>query len=782
MSQRTSGVAGLKVIEIQGSVAGAYTSRLLADQGARVRVHAHESSSLSVGDARGLEGYLRVGLDVVPFDDRRVADDLIDADVLIESNASGSVAPPARVVPDRLIQVSVSPFGSTGPRSSWRSSDIVDQAVAGHLFLTGDPDREPLQGPEFQVMLAAGSHAAIGTLAAVRARRSTGRGQRVDVSHHEVMTALHQFTLLRYTHNGDVLGRLGNRYAGPGRPIGAYRCGDGMISLVVPRDDQLDRLLGVAGLDRLIDEPGIESTYDLMHHPTLLDEHLIPWLASQDREETIELLQALRVPAGPVSTLADVLADDHLEERGYWRNAEVDGHSLRVPGPPFTISTRPAADGPSRTVQRPRHDSADAADLSDGPLTGVRILDLTRVWAGPLATRILADLGADVIMIEAPWARGPAHVDRSSVLATHYYPDDEPGPRHWNRIGFANKYGVNKGSIALDLTTPDGLETFEALVAVSDVVIENYSPRVMPQLGLGEERLHALNPSLVYVTMPGYGRTGPSVDRVAYGPIIDSHAGLSVLQGYRDDVARKGGIAWPDPVAGMHAAFATQAALLAVADDGRGRTVEAAQFESTVVMIGHALAQRQLDGAEPALTGNRHRFHAPQGVYPCRGQDRWLAITIIDDADWITLCAEASLPLDWRAFDRGRRREEHEVIDAALGSWTSHHDVRALATRLQEIGITAGEVADAPMVQHDEQHLGNGFFVELEHPEAGTHAWPKLAIRLSDTPATYRRPAPCLNQDADALLAGLIGLSPERIGALRAVGAIADEPPSVDAN
>jgi len=811
---RSTALAGLVVVELEGSVAGAYCAKLLADQGATVTTLTDPDASLVAGQPTGIGLYLSSGKVVVTAaegssargwagvlagsDSAGVDRDLVaTADVVVSSTASDPWPDPrtapatARVRPSPRIDVVISPFGTDGPRAGFRSSDLTDQALSGHLYLNGDHDREPVRGPEHQVGYAAGAHAAIGVLAARWARAVTGRGQRVEVTHLEVMAALHQFTLLRYTHAGDILRRMGNRYAGPGTPIGAYQCRDGMISLVVPRDDQLDRLLAVAGLDHLLDRPGIESTYDLMHHPGLLDEHLRPWLAAQDRDQTIELLQALRVPAGPVSTMGDVLADEHLAAREIWERVTGPGREISVPCTPVRITTAgssalgagpatsPAGSGGDDPPADPPIDRAadPAPALLDGPLTGVRVLDLTRVWAGPFAARVLADLGADVVMVEAPWARGPAGIDRSSVLATHYYPDDDPGERHWNRIGFVNKYGLNKKGVALDLTDPGGRAALEAMVGGVDVVIENYSPRVMPQLGLDERRLHELNPRLVYVTMPGYGRTGPAAGRVAYGPMIDSHGGLSVLAGYPDDTARKAGVAWPDPVAGLHGAFGALAALIAAAGDGVGRTVEIAQLEATVAMVGHALADAQLTGTEPELIGNRHPVHAPQGVYPCAGADRWLALTVTDDRAWGGLCRLAGFHPSWLEWAVDARRRAHDDIDRAIAGWTRAHDQVDAMERLQAAGVAAAAVADAPAVMNDPQLRARDFFIALDHSEAGTHEWPGLAITLSETPATYRRPAPLLGEHNDHVLTELAGLDPSAVADLAARGVIADRPP-----
>ncbi|MCP3990589.1 MAG: hypothetical protein GY724_16035, partial [Actinomycetia bacterium] len=256
------------------------------------------------------------------------------------------------------------------------------------------------------------------------------------------------------------------------------------------------------------------------------------------------------------------MADPQLAERNYW--VESAGGQM-IPGPPFRMSghgwraSTPADDGggspPIDTDTgigvwgRSRLDPGE-----DGPLAGLRVLDLARVWAGPLATRLLAELGADVIWVEAPWSRGPLEIPESLIKTVKYYPDDDQGSCQWNRNGHVVKYSIGKRSLALDLGTDAGVSTFERLVPWADVVLENYSPRVMPHFGLDEDRLHELNPELIYLTMPGYGRSGPAEHWLAYGSSVDSHAGLSHLVGYPDQVPWKGGIAWPDPIAGLHAA------------------------------------------------------------------------------------------------------------------------------------------------------------------------------------------------------------------------------------
>jgi benzylsuccinate CoA-transferase BbsF subunit len=328
----------------------------------------------------------------------------------------------------------------------------------------------------------------------------------------------------------------------------------------------------------------------------------------------------------------------------------------------------------------------------------------------------MADLGADVIMIEAPWARGGATVDEISVMATRFYPDNDPGDEHWNRNGFSNKFNINKRNVSLDLSKPGGTDVLADLVKSADV-------------------------------------------------------------GYQGESARKAGVAWPDPAAGIHAAFATVAAVLDRAADGRGRTVELAQLEVTVAMAGHAVIDRQLTGVEPTPTGNRHRRLAPQGVYRCAGDDRWLAISVVDQESWAGLCNAAGFESDWLRWTEAERRAASELIDQRLTAWTAAATPEDLMVRLQAASVPAAAVQDAARVMADPHHADRAFFVDITHPVAGTHSWPRVPIRLTETPASYRSPGANLNQHGAEVLRQVAGYDEAKINELRARSILADRPP-----
>ncbi|MFT7601783.1 MAG: crotonobetainyl-CoA:carnitine CoA-transferase CaiB-like acyl-CoA transferase, partial [Acidimicrobiales bacterium] len=622
-----------------------------------------------------------------------------DADIVIQSSSVDPLAQLLEPASSTQIVVRISPFPSAGPYGAWRSTDLVDAAISGHLRLSGDPGREPLQGVPDIVHHAAGVMAFISTTAALIARVRSGSGQVVEITHQEVLAALHQFTLCRFTHNGAILERLGNRYAGAGTPIGGYECADGSIGIAAPQSDQMERLLEVTGLVSMLERDDVGSLAELMTSGELFNSEFRPYLLTQRRDELVELFQALRIPCAPSLSMEELLADDHLASREFWQGA--DGYLL--PGPPFRMSDHRWSTEPKSSQGPLPNGTGPATDLSDGPLTGLRVIDMTRVWAGPLATRILADLGAEVVMTEVPWTRTPLEVPDAYVEATHFFPDDEAGARPWNRSAFHNKYANNKLSTVIELDKEEGRALFADLIPTADVLIENYSPRVMPGFGFDEDTLHRLNPDLIYVTMPGYGRDGPLADWVAYGPTIDSHVGHTSLTGYRGEGPWKCGIAWPDPIGGMHGAAAALVGLLdrLSEPESRGQTVEVAQIESAINMIGQHVVGSQLDGA-PQRWGNRRPGRGPQGVYPCAGDDRWIAISVVDERSWNGLCDVTGFH-DLRHLDAEERWAAHDRIDARLAVFTRAASDIDLMHRLQSAGVPAGAASDAADVMDDPQ-------------------------------------------------------------------------------
>ena len=414
-----------------------------------------------------------------------------------------------------------------------------------------------------------------------------------------------------------------------------------------------------------------------------------------------------------------------------------------------------------------------------GALDGVRVLDLTRVWAGPHATRMLADLGADVIHVTSRKLAGELTVAPATARILGVYPNDEPGERHWNRNSQLNDLMRNKRDITLEFDTPEGLALVRRLVAEVDVVIENYSPRVMPKYGLGFEALRAINPRVILCSMPGYGASGPLSGFISYGTNVDPAAGLASLMGYRDGLPHLGGNAYPDPVAALFAVGALLVALRHQRRTGEGQYLDLSQCEATTALLGEFSLAASLGAALPRRDGNRLPDRAPNDAYPCRGEDRWIALSVADDRDWRALCAVADRS-DWvrdpRFATTAARLANLEALDAALSAWTSGEDAHDLMHRLQAAGVAAGAVLDARDLVEDANLSARGFFQKIDAPEVGPMLYAGQPVRLSATPVDRYRPAPCLGQHNAEVLRELLGLGDAEIADLEARGLIGDRP------
>ncbi len=390
------------------------------------------------------------------------------------------------------------------------------------------------------------------------------------------------------------------------------------------------------------------------------------------------------------------------------------------------------------------------------PLDGVRVLDFTWVVAGPVATRILADLGADVIKIERPGAA-------------------DFGDR---RGGLSGSLMRGKRSVVIDLGRPRGVDLVRRLVPHADVVIDNFSARVMPNLGLDHAALVALRPDVISVRMTGFGLTGPARDHVSYGPTLQALAGYTLLMAEPGGAPAGFGYSYADLAAGNLAALAVLAALWQRRRTGRGQCVDLSQLEVLASLVGPELLARALDGRTSTATGNASPEGpaAPHGVYPCAGDDRWLAITVFDDEDWRRFAAALGDPpwtRDPRFATRAGRAAHAAEIDRHVAAWTRTQDADAAMAALQRAGVAAGRVADArDLCARDPQLAARGHFVAVPTPEGRTVRLDGPPFLLSETPAAVAGPGPLLGEHTDQVLRDLLGLDEAERAALRAEGVI----------
>ncbi len=413
--------------------------------------------------------------------------------------------------------------------------------------------------------------------------------------------------------------------------------------------------------------------------------------------------------------------------------------------------------------------------MAAGPLQGIRVVDLTRVWAGPLGTRILADLGADVIKVEAASGRGVA----TPRPGQGHYPDGEPGDRPWNRQGSFNKLSRNKRSLVLDLKADDGRAIFLELVAQSDLVVENFSAGTMDDLGLGYEALRGARPDIVYLSMPGFGSSGPYRNYVAYGPSIEPKTGLPWLFGYGEGEPHVTGLALPDATAGTVAAAAACTALARRRLTGLGAHVDMSQQEGFIGFLAGPLTSFQTEPGYAPIAANRSRMNAPSGVFPCAGEDQWIAIEVADDRQWRALAAllGGQWAGDAELQSASARLARQDEIEDDLRRWTRAQEPEVLSARLATAGVPAAPVADAAALLADRHLNARGFFVTLDHVDAGPKPYPGSPVEVDGTRHDGWHAAPTLGEHNHEILAELLGRSAGQITSLHERGVIADRPP-----
>jgi crotonobetainyl-CoA:carnitine CoA-transferase CaiB-like acyl-CoA transferase len=426
-------------------------------------------------------------------------------------------------------------------------------------------------------------------------------------------------------------------------------------------------------------------------------------------------------------------------------------------------------------------------DTARGPLAGYRGLVLTQAWAGAFCTELLGMMGAEIIQIEVrkrpdSWrgAYDAPLASRVAGLATAVHP--------WNCSGLFNAVNLNKQSITLDLATPEGMAIFKQLLPEADFVAENFSPRVLGNLGIGYEDLCQIKPDIILCSLSAYGATGPYFNVPGIGGTIEPTSGMSGLLGYEDGRPLNSGSMFPDPTAGWYGFAAILAALHYRQRTGEGQYIDLSMMEANLSVVGEAALEYALTGAVRGPLGNRHRTFAPHGIYPALsqsegghdGHEQWIALAAESDAQWRTLCAAGGHP-EWAADPRfvtnEARKANEDALDATIAAWTASQPRDALARRLAEAGVPAAPVLDALEVAEDAVFRERRLVTEVTHPETGV--WPQIGVpfRLNRTPAAVTRHAPLQGQHTAEVLARFLGATQEEYEALVRKGVTGSGPP-----
>ena len=585
-----------------------------------------------------------------------------------------------------LVTASITGFGLSGPHSGYKAPSILCSAMGGVMYLCGSEDRPPLAEPMNQPYHLASAFAAAGVLLALRHRESTGRGQMVEVSCQEVQAA-QQHVLVNYSANANVLKRAGSRTpVGGGMPYGIYPTSDGFCHIVVIATPHWRSFVDWMGSPDALTDALWDNRHVRIANPDLIEHLTAEFTRGFTKGEFFLQGQARRVTTAPVNTPEEFLRDPHVRHIGLFEEV---GHPVlgltKLVRPPFRLSASPAVigrgapllgqhteevfgeiagkgTGSPRSSTEVQHKPCERVEPAAGPLSGLRVLDFSQAVAGPVLTQLLAAFGAEVIKVESE-----AHQQRGRTRKGM-----DPRIILQQRVTFADM-NRNKRSITVDMGTREGRELVRRLIPHCDIVVENFSPRVMDRWGLGYEDLRELREDIIMVRLPGFGLSGPYRDYVGLAAVAMAVTGMYHLWSYPDAEEPAGPPVWaPDYLSAVFGAVALLAALRHRRLTGEGQFIELSQMDATAFVMGTSYLDYFVNGRGQEPSGNGHPQFAPHGVYPCRGEDRWCAIAVTSDEEWQALVEAMGSPA-WGtdpdfASAEGRLRNCDRLDEDILGN------------------------------------------------------------------------------------------------------------------
>lgn len=796
---------GVRVVELAQGIAGPWCGRLFADYGADVvKVERPVTGDFTRGwgpfpgdlpdvEKSGLFFFLNtnkrsVTLDVDIADDReRLLGLLCDADVLIDDSSPRLLqerrldyATLARINP-KLVMISCTPFGQTGPYADWRGYELNSY----HLSATGSrycglPDREPLATGAFLADFFGGFTAAAWGLGAILGRDQVGGGQHIDCASAEVLAALvvGSLNVGGYAQDG-VFHRRTGRGMGLACPARIYPCRDGWVFIIALETHQW------LGLCRAMGDPEWAMP-DLFHelksrgaNRDLIDPMIEQWTLPRSKNEIMGICQAHGCPATALYDMDDLARLPHLQERDYWRYLEHSalgrvrtlGPVIRLPdcpgGPEAAAPLLGEHDSEILALRATARDVGSSCTVHDGtgtakaaarlPLAGMRVANFGWGLVGPMVGQLLSFLGAEVYKIESN-----AQLDFQRKVPPFHNGVPDPDRSIQNHACWAGN-----GSITLNLKQPEAQELALQLVAKCDVALENFSPGVMQRLTLDYERLKSARPDLILLSMPAAGLSGPLHGLRTYGNSLACLSGLDSLTGYPDLPGPQGMETAPaDMLGGVVGALAVMLAEHHRRLTGRGQHIECSQQETFMQLIGPAFMDYVLNGRVAVPAGNRHPLGAaaPHGLFRCRGEDRWLAIAVATDAEWLGLVAALGSP-DWaRASDLAEasgRLREIEAIHQHLAAWTEGGDDHELAGCLQRHGVPATPVLDVSDLLRDPHYRARGTFIEVMHPLGFSETIYGAYVKCSRTEPRIR-PGPARGADNERVFRELLEMPEAR--------------------
>jgi crotonobetainyl-CoA:carnitine CoA-transferase CaiB-like acyl-CoA transferase len=715
-----------------------------------------------------------------------------DADVVFESGAVPVDLAAMRAANPALVTVSISPFGSTGPKADWPATDLTVLAAGCQLAMTGDSDRPPVRTAVPQAFLHASADAAVGALIALTERASSGLGQHVDVSaQSSALQATQSYVLA-----APLGGTSAQRMSGGVRTMNldiqlVWPCKDGYASITFLFGSSMGpftkRFMAWVHEEGYCDEATrdkdwLEYTNMLYDGSEPVEEYdrvkavVAEFCMSKTKAELLEAARSRILLIAPVATPDEVVHSSQLEVRDFWEHVDdptISDRPVQAPGTyahseveqhPLLGRAPRLGEHTTEVLGAPRPNRLPltvAPSPRRAPLAGLKVLDLTWAMAGPASTRAMADFGADVIRVEST-----SHLDVSRTIGP--LRNDLPGV---DSSGLLFNMATGKRGVSLDLHQPAARAVLDDLVRWCDVLVESFSPRGRAVLDLDYDRLKQLNPEMIMMSTCLFGQTGPLQRYAGFGTMGAALCGFFHLTGWADRPPCGPFGAYSDYPSPRFGLCALLGAIEHKRRTGQGQYIDFSQAEASAHFLTPMLLDYAVNGVSGTRAGNTDVVMTPHGVFPSAGDDEWIAVACRDDADWAALATTIGRS-DLAGLPVAERRERSAEIEDVLATWSRTLSPAAAQQVLIAAGVPAHAVQNSPECACDPQLLHQHHFVEVPHSEHGTVIVEANRTVLSATPAVVHGAPPLLGQDTVDVLTDVLGYDDERLGELFAASAL----------
>jgi crotonobetainyl-CoA:carnitine CoA-transferase CaiB-like acyl-CoA transferase len=779
---------GVRVLEVTSDPGIAYCGRLLMLHGATVSRIDNLNGRDASADATPLDLYLGNGKRFIQVGEPSVATltpILADYDVLLTGPEDYSRAIWSKT-PSGTIGVSLTPFGHSGPYAGWVATEKTLSMMTGRILLGQQPGEPPRRLPGNQCDFVAGAGSFIAVLSALLRREWTGEGSSIELAKIEAVASADNGLYSAYSYLGTVRRASDAKYI-TGYPARVYKTQDDPV-FVAPGFGNVDMLAVLIERPELLDHPLFTDPRARQERSAEFDELIQPWLDSHRAAGIVEQAQSLRMPFAELASVSALADDEQLRARNFFEAVHTPDAELQLPVSPVRPVSPDAGAAEGRSGPKAQHDRREpgarqtpprqrqagkprAVASPALPLAGIRVVDLTRAYAGPIATAILAELGAEVIKIESV-----TRIDMPTRGTN--YAENEIGERGWERAGFYHSVNNGKLGVTIDLSSEDGRKLLERLIAESDLLVENSSARVMPNLGFGIDRLRELNDQLVVIQMSAYGRTGPRKDWIGYAQGMEAASALMRCGGDEAEGYFSSVCAYADWVLGLYGAGAAVVGLVARQRTGKGAAYDISGVEGVVAHIGDIMVDSALTGAPPPRIANASARSAPSDTY-LAADHRYVVVDVVTDHQWRSLAALIGLPEKY-ADDLGtspQRVAARTRIDASLRPWIARQGADQVVKQMQSSGVPCAPVKEWDEILMDDHLRYRKYFELIDYPEVGTRPHQRFMPAIwNGVRRPPRTPAPTLGEHNDVVFRGLLGMSTTEMARLENARIIGTDP------